>query len=324
MSEKPVVVAMMGDPCGVGPEVSLKALASEDLTDLCRPLLLGSTSAARKTADACGIDVSLHPISTLEAARYEPGVIDVLDPGNLDPVHVEFGTPSAACGRAVVEWIRLATELGKAGRIQAWIMAPINSQAIRLAGMMAHLDDLQPPGSYVFRISGDLRVVPIAEHLAISEVPASVTRDAVFGLTRLVHETLEAWGLPAPRIGVAGLNPHAMGVQEEDEIKPAVEEARRAGIDATGPVSPDAVFRQCIEKRFDAVVSMYHDQGQIALKTAAFTGACSIFIGLPYLMLSIPHGSAYDIAGKGTAQHKSMLEALETAARLASGLGFIR
>ena len=234
MSEKPLVLAMMGDPCGVGPEVCLKALTTEGLTARCRPLLLGSTTAARMTADACGIDVTLRSIGTLEAARYESGVIDVLDPENLDPAEVVFGKPSAACGRAVVEWIRLATELGQGGRIQAWIMAPINSQAIRLARLMDHLDDLQPSGSYVFRTSGDLRVVPISEHLPISEVPASVTRDAVLRLIRLVQETLTGWGVKSPRIGVAGLNPHAMGRQEEEQIGPAVQDAVARGIDVTG------------------------------------------------------------------------------------------
>lgn len=323
MSDKPLVLAMMGDPCGIGPEVCLKALADTQLGDTCRPLLLGSVHAAEMTADACGLDLPLRAVDTPDAARFEPGVVDVLDPQNLDPNVIQFGQPSAACGRAVVEWIRLATELGRAGDIQAWIMAPINSQAIRQAGLMDHLDDLQPTGSYVFRLSGDLRVVPISEHLPISEVPAAVTRDAVLRLIQLLDVTLKTWGLPSPRIGVAGLNPHAMGRQETAQIIPAVADARRSGIDATGPVSPDAVFRQCIEKRFDAVVSMYHDQGQIALKTAAFEGACSVFIGLPYLMLSIPHGSAYDIAGKGLAQHQSMASALTTAARLAAGRGFI-
>lgn len=322
MTEKPIVVVMMGDPCGIGPEVSLKALAHDGVSELCRPVLLGSIDAAQMTAAACGLELSLRKISSLAEAAFQTGVLDVLDVGNLTASGIAFGEPSAECGRAVVEWIDRATEMGRAGQIQAWIMAPINSQAIRLAGLMTHLDDLQPAGSYLLRVSGDLRIVPIGEHLAISEVPASVTRVAVLRLIRLVHETLESWGLKSPRIGVAGLNPHAMGSQEEEEIGPAVQEAAGLGIDVTGPVSPDAVFRQCIEKRFDVVVSMYHDQGQIALKTAAFEGACSIFIGMPYLMLSIPHGSAYDIAGKGIAQHKSMLESVTMAARLAGGRGF--
>ena len=154
------------------------------------------------------------------------------------------------------------------------------------------------------------------------EVPATVTQANVLALLRLLDDTLKRFGLAQPRIAVAGLNPHAMGPEDREQIAPAVEQARAEGIVASGPVSPDAVFRQCIEGRHDAVVSMYHDQGQIAVKTAVFEGACSIYIGLPYVHLSIPHGSAYDIAGKGIAQHKSMLSAMLTAAKLASGRGF--
>ena len=201
-------------------------------------------------------------------------------------------------------------------------MAPIDSTALRLTGKLKELDDLQPAGTWLLRVSDGLRVVPIAEHVLMRDVPATVTQANVLALLRLLDDTLKRFGLAQPRIAVAGLNPHAMGPEEREQIAPAVAQARAEGIVASGPVSPDAVFRQCIEGRHDAVVSMYHDQGQIAVKTAVFEGACSIYIGLPYVHLSIPHGSAYDIAGKGVAQHRSMLSAMLTAARLASGLGF--
>jgi len=262
-------------------------------------------------------------VADIADARYQPGVIDVLDDVPLDPAQIVFGRASAACGEAVLHWLDTAERLGRAGAVQASIMAPIDSTAIRLTGKLKELDDLQPAGTWLLRVSGALRVVPIAEHVLMRDVPATVTKDHVLTLLRLLNDTLRHFGLAQPRIAVAGLNPHAMGPEDREQIAPAVEQARTEGIVATGPVSPDAVFRQCIEGRHDAVVSMYHDQGQIAVKTAVFEGACSIYIGLPYVHLSIPHGSAYDIAGKGIAQHKSMLAAMLTAAALAGGRGFL-
>ena len=319
----PIVATVIGDPCGVGPEVVLKALASGQPQALSRPLLIGSLAALEKTRVACGIDIALRAVTDIADARFEPAVVDVLDQVPLDPTQIVFGRASAACGEAVLHWLDTAERLGRAGVVQASIMAPIDSTAIRLTGKLKELDDLQPAGTYLLRVSDGLRVVPIAEHVLMRDVPATVTQDHVLALLRLLNDTLKRFGLAQPRIAVAGLNPHAMGPEDREQIAPAVEQARAEGIVASGPVSPDAVFRQCIEGRHDAVVSMYHDQGQIAVKTAVFEGACSIYIGLPYVHLSIPHGSAYDIAGKGIAQHKSMLSAMLTAAALAGGRGFL-
>jgi 4-hydroxythreonine-4-phosphate dehydrogenase len=319
----PVVATVIGDPCGVGPEVVLKALATGQPQAVSRPLLIGSLAALEKTRAACGIDLALRAVDAVGAARFEPGVIDVLDDFPLDPSDIVFGRASAACGEAVLHWLDMAERLGRAGAVQASIMAPIDSTAIRLTGKLKELDDLQPAGTWLLRVSDGLRVVPIAEHVLMRDVPATVTQANVLALLRLLDDTLKRFGLAQPRIAVAGLNPHAMGPEDRGQIAPAVEQARAEGIVASGPVSPDAVFRQCIEGRHDAVVSMYHDQGQIAVKTAVFEGACSIYIGLPYVHLSIPHGSAYDIAGKGIAQHQSMLAAMRTAASLAAGHGFL-
>lgn len=322
--QQPIVASVIGDPCGVGPEVCLKALATGLPQQDSRPLLIGSLAALEAARVACGLDFELRPVEDAAQVRATPAGADVLDPGGLDAADIRFGEASARGGEAVLEWLALAERLGRAGAVQATIMAPVDSTALRLTGKLKALDDLQPAGTYLLRVSGALRVVPVAEHVLLREVPATVTRAAVGKLVRLAHETLRRYGLPAPRIAVAGLNPHAMGPEEEHELEPAVADARAAGIDARGPLSPDAVFRQCLEGRHDVVVSMYHDQGQIALKTAAFEGACSIFIGLPYVHLSIPHGSAYDIAGKNKAQHHSMLSAMHTAGALAAGRGFLK
>lgn len=320
----PVVATVIGDPCGIGPEVVLKALGTGMPQQHARPLLVGSLKALEKTRAACGLNLRLVPVKDATQVQGRPGHIEVLDPGGLEDADIVFGRASAACGLAVLRWLELADQLGRGGQAQATIMAPIDSTALRLSGNLNNLDDIQPPGSFLLRVSGALRVVPIAEHVMIKDVAATVQRAHVLGLIELVHRTLTGYGLKAPRIAVAGLNPHAMGAEEKSELVPAVADAVAKGMDVRGPISPDAVFRQCLEGKHDVVVSMYHDQGQIALKTAAFEGACSIFIGLPYVHLSIPHGSAYDIAGRNKAQHHSMLSAMRTAGALAAGRGFLK
>jgi len=320
---KPIIATMIGDPCGIGPEVCVKALTEESLFDKCRPLLIGSQVAVQRAIDVSQCELNIALTDSPATGQYQHGTIALIDPDDLDAADIVTAQASAACGNAVLNWMAIARGLAETGQVDGWIMASIDSTAIRLTGKLEQLDDLMPADTWLFRVSGPLRVVPIGEHLPLREVPDSVTQPAVLNLIRLLDKTLRDWGMAEPRIAVAGLNPHAMGLEEQQQIKPAIAAAQAEGITVSGPVSPDAVFRQCIEGRHDAVISMYHDQGQVAVKTAVFEGACSIFLGLPYIHLSIPHGSAYDIAGKGIAQHQSILAAMLTAAALASGEGFL-
>jgi 4-hydroxythreonine-4-phosphate dehydrogenase len=183
------------------------------------------------------------------------------------------------------------------------------------------IDDLQPAGTFMLRLSGPLRLVPLSEHVPLAKAIELVTPQSVLALVRLVDATLRSWGWAAPRIAVAGVNPHAMFEDDHLRIDPAVKAARAEGIGVDGPVAPDSVFRMAMEGRYDAVVTMFHDQGQIVIKTVGFAGACTVYIGLPYVLLNVPHGTAFDIAGKGLAQHRSMLAAFQTATLLASGQG---
>lgn len=317
--EKPIVATMIGDPGGVGPEVAVKALATGLPSQTSRPLLIGSVAAVERAIGYCGLGLRARPIAAVAEAAFQADVVDVLDPGLLAPHEVTVGQPSAAAGRAVRKWLDLSTRLAERGDVDAWIMAPIDRASLKLGVGMTDDDEAGPPGTFLLRTSGKLRVVPMSEHISILDVPATITRERVLALVCLVHETLERWGLRGPRIALAGLNPHARGNEERNAIGPAAQTARERGINVEGPISPDAVFRQCFEGRYDVVVSMYHDQGQIALKTTAFEGACSIYIGLPYVHLTVPHGSAMDIAGRGVAQHAGMLAAMTTAAALAAG-----
>jgi 4-hydroxy-L-threonine phosphate dehydrogenase PdxA len=320
MTKLPVIATMIGDPAGIGPEVSVKAIASGELDGLCIPVLIGDLGTVERAAAASGITLPVQAVGSVEDLKAGAKAIRVLDPGGIDVSACKIGVPSAAAGHAVLHWSRMATEFGRSGRIQGLIMGPRNTTSLRMAGDTS-MPGTPAPGTYMFRMSGRLRVVPLTEHVRLVEAMEAVTPEKVLEVVRILHDNLVKWGLPRPRIAIAGMNPHAMFDEDRERISPAVEEARRQGIDASGPAVPDAVFRMTIEGKYDAVVTMYHDQGQIAVKTAGFEGACTVHLGLPFVRISVPHGTAFDIAGKGVAQHRSMLSAMRVAAQLASGNG---
>lgn len=314
------IAAMIGDPAGIGPEVIVKALAGAGRPDA-RVLLVGSADAVAERVHALNAPLRIRRIRTYGEALFEPGTIDVLDGGELDPASVRFGTLSAACGRAVTRWWDTTMQLALDGRVDAVIKAPVNFEAIRLAGENPQAA-AGPARTHLALLTGPLRIIHLTDHIPLREVFAQVRHEAIANLLRLTHRTLLAWGVGAPRIGVAGLNPHAVGDEEQSDIAPAIDTARQAGIDAHGPVPPDSLFRQCAEGEYDCVVAHYHDQGHIAAKTWRFGDGCAAMLGEPFLRISIPHGTAFDIAGRGVADSRSMASALQHAAWLGSGKGF--
>lgn len=321
MPDKPLIAAVIGEPAGVGPEICVKALDTGEPQARARIVAIGSVHALGAAAATCGSTLRFRPIDDVDAATFEDGTIAVLDDRALPSEAHAFGTASAVGGRASYGWIQRAIDLAERGKIDGCVIAPIDRASWTLAGIFGATDEMLPPDTWLLRITGKLRTMPIAEHVPMREVPDTVKHDLVLRLIRLLAGKLERWGFVAPKIGVAGLNPHCVGPEDRDEIAPAVADARAAGIDVTGPVSPDAIFRQALEGRYDAVVAMYHDQGQIAVKTVGLNDACTIFVGLPYVRVGVPHGSALDIAGTGKAQHFTMLSALRTAGSLAGGHG---
>jgi 4-hydroxythreonine-4-phosphate dehydrogenase len=232
------------------------------------------------------------------------------------------GKPGAGNGAATYRWMKTAMGLAERGAVQGLIIAPIDSTSLKLAGISVH-DEMEPAGVWLLRMTGKLRTIPIGEHVLMREVPPMVKKALVLRVIVLIGEQLRRWGFAQPKIGVAGLNPHCIGEEDAQEIAPAVEEAKRQGFDVTGPLSPDTIFRHGVSGRFDVIVTMYHDQGQIAVKTIGLEEACTIFVGLPYVRIGIPHGSAMDIAGTGKAQPDTAVKAMHTAASLAAGQGFV-
>ena len=328
---KPLIAITMGDPAGIGPEVTAKALRSRQVHDSCRPFVVGSADAMTDALRLVGAtELSTRVARSPGEVTEQPGTVWVLDPGNLEYDSIVQGQLSAAAGRASVEWVLKAGELAASGQAGAMVTAPINKEAGRLAGYkdIGHMELLQSQAGATqvatMLVARTLRVVHLTTHRSLRVACDYVTRENVVAKIELTHECFRKWGFPSPKIAVAALNPHAsdgglLGDEEERQIAPAVEEARARGIDAIGPVPADIVFTQAIEGRYDAVLAMYHDQGHIPVKVHDFAGSVSVTLGLPFIRTSVDHGTAFDIAGKGIASASSMLEALRVAVDLASG-----
>ena len=329
LGNKPLVAITMGDPAGIGPEVTVKALREASVYDKCRPFVVGNADAIRAASDLAGAGVATRAVRTVDQVRGDAGAVEVLDFENLDYDTIETGRVSEAAGRAAIEWVLEAGGLAKDGRISAIVTAPINKEAASLAGYedVGHMEVFQSQTGAkevaTMLMADRLRVVHLTTHRSLRVACDYVTTENVLAKTMLTHEHFTRWGFPAPRIGIAALNPHAsdgglIGDEEAQHIEPAVEAARSRGVDATGPVPPDTVFNQAIDGKFDVVLAMYHDQGHIAIKVHNWAKSVSVNLGLPFIRTSVDHGTAFDIAGKGIADHESMMEAIGVAVDLAN------
>ena len=306
MSSRLIVSA--GDPAGIGPEITVRALADPAVRGLGEIAVAGDPDQLSELAARFGV-----PVPAVEPA----GDASAVRPGEL----------SAAGGRAAVAAITRAVELIQQGRYDAIVTAPINKEALRLAGfewpghteMLADLAGARDVRMLL--VSGALRVVHVTTHRSLRSAIDGATRDRVLRTIELAGAAGQLLGTEHPRIAVAGLNPHAgegglFGDEEIREITPAVEAARVAGFDVSGPWPPDTVFWRASRGDFDVVVAMYHDQGHIPVKLAGFEDGVNVTLGLPFPRTSVDHGTAFDIAGKGVARWDSMIAALRVAARM--------
>ena len=329
---KPVVAVTMGDPCGIGPEVIAKALSSPEVYETCRPLIIGNGWCMERALELVGSDVKLHQATTPLEPNGATGTVELLDPGNLNAEDVTTGKISPTCGKAAMEWVSTAGELAMAGQVDAIATAPVNKEAASLGGYSAigHTELFQElagsPTVATMLMSGNLRVVHLTTHRSLRRALDYVTKDRILSFLQLTHDTFGRWGMANPRIGVAALNPHGsdnglLGHEENEEIGPAVEAARAAGVNATGPVPADSVFHQAIGGRYDVVLAMFHDQGHIPVKVHGFERSITANLGLPFIRTSVDHGTAFDIAGQGVADHLSMVEAIKLAQTFARGQG---
>ena len=327
--ERPLLAVTMGDPSGIGPEVVLKALQHVDVYQRCRPLVLGDRRILERAAWWIGGPALQYDLVDDPAAgRYASGVVTLLDLANAAPEDCPPGAISAASGRAAVDYVLRACDLAMAGVVDAVVTAPLNKEAMQRAGFAyaGHTELLAErtgaPRVSMLLVGPSLRVVHVSTHVALSEAIRRVTRERVEVTIDLAQEACLALGMVAPRIAVAGLNPHAgeaglFGDEEEREILPAVRAARARGLDVSDPQPPDTVFLRAVQGAFDIVVAMYHDQGHIPMKLLAFDYGVNVSVGLPIIRTSVDHGTAFDIAGTGQARDDSMRAAIDVAVQMA-------
>ena len=331
-NDRPAIAITMGDPCGIGPEVVVKALTDPRVYASCRPLVVGNTYAMERAVELTGSPLRISETDDPSAAGLDPNVVDVLDIHNLNPEDITVGQISPACGKAAMEWVTRAGELAVSGDVAGLATAPLNKEAASLAGYesIGHMELLQElTGSKIVAtmlMAKNLRVVHLTTHRSLRLACDYVKKPRILDFLQLTHDSFMKWGFPHPRIGAAALNPHGsdgglLGNEEADEIAPAVAEARERGIDVTGPVPADSIFHQAIEGRYDAVLAMFHDQGHIPVKVYGFEESITANLGLPFVRTSVDHGTAFDIAGKGIASEVSMLESIRLAVSLAKGEG---
>ena len=327
---KPLIAVTMGDPTGIGPEIIAAALGRHDLESICRPVVLGDPGALARGITVTGLPLRIREIGEdCLPAGAEPGVVHLIPLSRLEAADMVYGAPTAASGSAMFRYITTAARLCGDGRADAMATAPINKEALNRAGHAypGHtelLAELTGASEFVMMLAGSkLRVTLVTIHEALHDVPSLVTFDKVLSTIRITHRDLDRYFRKNPRIAVLALNPHCgeggmFGDEEARIIAPAVAAARREGIDAVGPHSADTLFHFAVAGAYDAVVCMYHDQGLIPLKLLHFDDGVNVTLGLPIIRTSVDHGTAYNLAGTGTASEMSMVAAIRMAAEMAA------
>jgi 4-hydroxythreonine-4-phosphate dehydrogenase len=327
-AQRPRLAITSGDPAGIGPEVVLKALGHPDVYQRCRPLVIGDRRILDRAARWLDRDLELEIVADPADGSYRFPRVTLLDLHNAPPEACPVGEETAAAGRAAVKYVFRACDLAVAGAVDAVVTAPLNKAAMHLAGFdyAGHTELLtERTGAQkvsMLLIGPNLRIVHVSTHVALAEAIARVTPQRVEEVIQIAHDACRALGIARPRIGVAGLNPHAsegglFGDEEARRIVPAIVAARARGLDVSDPQPPDTVFLRATQGAYDVVVAQYHDQGHIPMKLLAFDSGVNVSYGLPIIRTSVDHGTAFDIAGKGIARESSLLAAIDVAVQMA-------
>jgi 4-hydroxythreonine-4-phosphate dehydrogenase len=327
---RPLLAVTMGDPAGCGPEVIVKAATSGAVREMARIVCIGDAGVMERALGFVGQPHHVRAIAHLEDARDEPGTLDVLDLDNVDLEQIKIGQVQAAAGQAAYEYLVTAIDLALAGKVAAVVTAPLNKAALHLAGHRydGHTEILKLRTNSkrvtMMLATGTFHVTHVSTHCSLRQAIERCTTARILDVIRLTHQGLRQMGIPTPHLAVAGLNPHSsegglFGNEEDEQIQPAIDAARDEGLDVYGwPVPPDTVFVRMQENQeFDAVVAQYHDQGHIAAKLVDFMGGVNITLGLPIIRTSVDHGTAFDLAGTGQANPKSLINAIRYARQMA-------
>lgn len=339
MIMKPIIAITMGDPAGIGPEIIIKALSLKETYEKCRPLVTGDANIMQWAVDNMQSDLKIHRISSVKEARFELGTIDVYDLACIDMSTFQPGVLQNQCGHAAFISVTTAIQLAMDNEVDATVTAPLNKEALHNAGhnfdghteIYAHYTNTK---KYAMLLADEhLRVIHVSTHVPLRVACDRVKKDRIIEVTELITDACKQFGIENPRIGIAGLNPHAsdgglFGWEEEKEITPAVKELQERGFNVDGPVPPDSLFAKARCGKYDGCVAMYHDQGHIPFKVVGFqwnkeTGkmeaakGVNITLGLPIIRVSVDHGTAFDVAGKGIASPDAMLLSIDYATKMA-------
>ncbi len=328
MMHRPLIAIPLGDPAGIGPEIVVKSLAEKSVYSSCCPLVVGDRKVVENALNICKSSSHLQVIEAPEEGHYQHGTIDLIDLNNVDLTVLKIGKSHAMCGKAAFDYIEKSVGLALEHSVEALATTPINKESLRAADIpyighteiLAGLTDTHDPLT-MFEVRG-LRVFFLSRHVSLRKACDMVTKDRVLDYIVRCTRALRKIGIEKGIMAVAGLNPHGgehglFGREEMDHVDPAIEEARRLGYAIEGPIGADSVFHLALAGRYNSVLSLYHDQGHIATKTLDFDRTIAITHGLPFLRTSVDHGTAFDIAGTGTARAVSMLEAIRLAAHYA-------
>ncbi|GAB3688775.1 4-hydroxythreonine-4-phosphate dehydrogenase PdxA [Spirosoma flavus] len=337
--EKPIIGITMGDPASIGPEIAVKALLNPIIYEICNPVLVGDAGVFADISKRLNLNVAIHPIHSIQNATFQFGTIDVYDLDNVALDNLQFGEISAMAGEAAFASVKKVIDLALADEIDATVTGPINKKSINEAGhhfaghteIYAHYTNTKKYGMLL--VEDQLKVIHVSTHVSLRQACDLVKKDRILEVIELLHNGLISLGETNLKIGVAGLNPHAgdsglFGTEDDEEIAPAVAEAKRRGFDVEGPVPADTLFSKAATGYYGGVVAMYHDQGHIPFKLTGFkwnaekkqmdsVKGVNITMGLPIIRTSVDHGTAFEIAGKGVASPDAMILAIESAVQLA-------
>ena len=336
---KPILAITMGDPAGIGPEIVVRSLSRKETYEKCRPIVTGDAGVMKEAVRLLGLDLEVNAVDKVEDAKFQYGVIDVLALKCVDLSSFRFGEVQSQCGNAAFLSIRKAIDLALANEVDGTVTAPLNKEALNLAGH--HYDGhteiyatFTGTKKYAMMLADEnIRVIHVSTHVPLRKACDLVKKERVIEVAELIYDACRQLGIENPLIGIAGLNPHSsengmFGFEEKEEIIPAIEQLRARGFNVDGPVPPDSIFAKAKCGKYDACVAMYHDQGHIPLKMCAFnwnkeTGkmeaasGVNITLGLPIIRVSVDHGTAFDVAGKGIASDDAMVMSIDYATRMA-------
>ncbi len=336
--DKPILAVTMGDPAGIGPEIVVKAFSDPVVYTWCNPVLVGNSEIIKKISEALKIEVKINSISKAEEAKYHFGTIDIIDLEIENAEKIEYGKISATAGDIAFRSVVKAIELAKSGEVDGTVTCPIHKKAIFDAGhhfsghteIYAHYTNT--PKYAMLLADEKLKVIHVSTHVSLRQACDLVKEERILDVIQIMNEGLKKLGIKSPRIGVAGLNPHAgdeglFGDEEIKEIVPAVKKAGKKGIIVDGPIPPDTLYALAVGGKYDGCVAMYHDQGHIPFKLTGFVWdeekgvmksvkGVNITLGLPIIRTSVDHGTAFEIAGKGIASPDALLFAIDYAVKL--------